>query len=132
MNNLYNRGTIYFLILSLISIAFLAFGSWFDRKLPSIIFSKIKTENYLASLKYPQYGLNYFPYIDDNIDFLIIGDSHSYAGFNFNVLSDSLKTNNFAAILAGGLRIESMSQILRLITDNPNKIPKNIIFGTRQ
>jgi len=61
-------------------------------------------------------------------DILFIGNSHSYAGWNFNLVDRLLESRHISACMMGGFYLETALSLVQRI-DSVGIYPKKLIFG---
>lgn len=89
---------------------------------------RANTDNYLASLRESSsFGCATAGLTQSELFF--IGDSHSYAGWNFNNVSQLTGTPNISACMMGALYLETLPAIMQKFREN-NGYPKKIVYGT--
>lgn len=87
----------------------------------------ITPENYLAKLQQiDTFGCKNSVRIDPEI--LVMGDSHSHTGIDFNLLSQGFGTQKIGTCSLGSMYVESILFALRRY-EAMGKLPKKIIYG---
>ena len=94
--------------------------------------SQLAKEDYLSNLREnTTFGCKTF--LARKADILVLGDSHAFAGIDFNTLANGLKTESLSACPVGAFYIETFPLIQNLIEKNEGQthyVPKVIILGT--
>jgi len=109
---------------------FLYFGKWlYD---PNRVFKRnvaaMAAEDYLADLREStEFGCRTF--VDRRPDILFLGDSHTYAGYDFNALSAIFETGSLSTCALGGFYLESFFIVADHMRRN-GYFPKFIVLNT--
>lgn len=89
---------------------------------------RANTDNYLASLRENStFGCATAGLTQSELFF--IGDSHSYAAWNFNSVSELTGTSNISACMMGAMYLETLPAIMQKFREN-NGYPKKLVYGT--
>ena len=87
----------------------------------------LSSEDYLANLREStEFGCRTF--LDRRADILFVGDSHSYAGFDFDSMATRLGTDSISACVLGGFYLESFPLIVEAMRRR-DYFPKVIVLG---
>jgi hypothetical protein len=89
---------------------------------------RVSKENYLAGLRENStFGCSTAGLTKSEVFF--IGDSHSYAGWNFNIASQLMGTSSISACMMGALYLETLPAIMQKFKEN-NGYPRRLVYGT--
>lgn len=90
-------------------------------------YGEITDSDYLSNLRDSSlFGCHSF--LDMKPEWLIVGDSHSYAAWNYNELSKILDNTSISSCTVGGFYLETFNMILKLMDEN-QYYPKKLIYG---
>lgn len=112
------------LSLTLVGAGTLAYVDAFALKL----FPPADHRDYLASLR-ENSEIGCFTYRFHRPDLLFIGDSHSYADWDFVELERSLQSMKVSACAMGGLYVETATEILSTLEPATDGWPKTVVYG---
>lgn len=115
----------YFSIICL--LAFILISVLAVNLLVSISEKNINKSEYLISLRESS-TVGCSSFWERNNDILVIGDSHSYAAFDYYHLAQLVGTNKISSCTMGGLYFETLNYMLKKIASQRNT-PKIIIYG---
>jgi hypothetical protein len=89
-------------------------------------FLSVESGEFYANLRSSGVGCRNLPW--KNSEVLIIGDSHTYSGLNFNLISKSWNNHDLSVCTIGGLNMKAIPLILKKIRKK-KFIPKVVIYG---
>jgi hypothetical protein len=91
-------------------------------------FDRLNEADYLANLRHSNtFGCRTFE--DRQADVLVIGDSHNYAGWDYETLARFFPGQKISACTMGGFYFETVGLIVSSLKQSSH-IPKRIIYGT--
>lgn len=112
------------LSLTFVGVGALAYVDAFALKL----FPPADNRDYLVSLR-ENSEMGCFTYRFRQPDVLFIGDSHSYADWDFVELEQAFQPLKVSVCAMGGLYVESAAEILSTLKPNASGWPKAVIYG---